>query len=933
MILELKENISKRATSVIETTTLLYPYTDIERNEETIAMSPGASVVTFDFDGLKTNTFYKVTLRARKSKGSTMTGTVSCNSIAMKPVEDWTESDMTDTIIVEATSDHITFEIDKTGSIAYFFIYDIYVEEMHWTAVDFIQKDIEINKSIKNVEDPTKYKGDFSEKIDIILTDNTDQFMRFKSAFNNSFIHYKAHLMTSDGNTLLKGKLSIYELNDNILKVNIVSSSSGFFNLLKDVSLKDLEANLQYQVNRFANRNVWEYAKSMTQVIADDEYYSYVLSQNGQIQADKLSLSYKDNGNKIRSQRNIGTQARNDKLEKSLMVDIAGSDFYPVVSVYQVFKEIHAQQGYTCSGDFLETDTFKNLIINHQNDLKFDREEEEKDLDLDEKTIINEAEFDHAVKLTTNNDVTTKILIDGVDTEIYEEQTVEFLKTGQIDDTSPLFFLGEFDASYFSANGGCFYDIEIEGEIKYDILGDDYPGTWSPGPTAKALGYAVEGAFVFCREGDDPANINYPNSDEAIDSGIGVIVNTPTNHSLDAPLAWNVRLEYGKNFSTGEQRDLANSVFMTSFGSTSNGQIKDRWMADPNVASTARYRLYVRYQIFEDGITDSYGVYDVGYLTFKGKIKLIKKDNVGTGENIPFNKTVPDIKQSDFLNNLAQMFNLRFEVNEDTKNVEWFTYDEFYSKEIIEFNNVDKDNIKHILGNTFQANQNIFKYLNEDEENTSYKFGSKNVRMAGMNNESIDFVSTELILNDIEYISAYGFPISKNNNVIIEQPAEHGIPVNIKEDPSIGYMNEITIDANGTGKPHYQYMRNHHYIMTPTTIQSYYVVTPILNLEPTASTNDIFTLEFNTTLLFDNYKMPTNTIFEFHEKEMLGVLNKEAEILEVKTFLEPNILNKLSLRNKIVFDNNYFIIDSIQGMNENNITKFKLLRINYNPQY
>ena len=849
-------------------------------------------------------TTYKVTLKAMIQEGAGIMGTIKCDAELFKPISSFTASAMTDTIIVTATYSTLNIHIEKDASLAHIYFYDITVEELGSWPVDIIQKNVEVVKSQKDITNPTTYKGSFTQALTIVLTPETDAAMRFRSTINNSNITYYAELLTSAGLTLLEGLLHLVELQGNLLKVNIIGDTA-FFQDIKTTTLKDLESGLSY--NKIANR---KYAlpfspPTASDIIAANEYYAYPIVNNGQIKdLTPFGKTWSNSIGTLAPARGVNKTCFNDTLVLAQRADFTAVDCFPAVSAYQIWSEIHKQQGWTWEGTILEDKRFKNLFLNYQKDMLLDRLASEEDIAVENKTVENEAEIDYDV-LIQSTGLTPNTLKIGGSTNTTHIEDVEFLRTGERDGT--MYFVGEFTSDEFQPSVGASYDVDSSLRLKIDYLGADYPGTYNAPPSDKKGHYAI-----------------------LVTAGLNKVSSaTNGNDSSDSVILFKkeIIMAYGEETGFGEYA-LDKSIFEDSIGGRS---VISHWLAShTNDVSgmDTNYRFFVRVYIRPSSyiFTTGYPAADVGYLTVKGKLQLTKNDWYGVNEDIPWNALVPAMKQSDYINSVCQMFNLRFRVDPIKKHIVYEHYDTFFdTSNILELEHVDIKSVKSFLGPTFKGKSNNFKYAEDSS-------GMRVITIATGYEDSKTFVDLAFGLNETKMIPLINFPLNQNFKFDVTNKETLNVPDESNEYAVLGYLNVNSYENTGTTL--ISYMRSDQKTWY-TGAYGLSTLTPAMRLVDTTSVLDVPTIEFFSTVDFNGYfHQPTENQFDtFYGKETTAIFDPEAEVVELKVALTTLQSHNISLKTVVVYNNHTYTIDSIKGLNENALTKLRLIRVNWNIFY
>jgi len=777
----------------------------------------------------------------------------------------------------------------------------IIIEEIDPTSISILdaKNGVQLNKSIKEIKEPENFKISYSESFNVVLNEETTNYLYFKNIENNSNYQYLASI-EEDEVELING-IAIFEKIDDksidgfdIISCIVFENGVDFFDRLKRKTLKELDDDTDFKLestNKLNKSNI---------INNNDGTYFFSLMNNGTFDENYES-------------RGVGEQYNNGDLVPNYLCDLHVKDFYPAVYVSKIWDEIHRQGGFTSNGDFFETTQWKDLLFNYYKDL-VNKKEDVKNFDFS-------GEFQETQILTVSHD----------NGNIYGGYLINNVKE--------IYFINnsgttEFTAFGYSPDVNRIGTLEVTGELQLD-------GT---------IGTSVDG-------------VPYDRYDDIAPADVRNKIHN------------NFRVEiYMKpvSISNGEIATEENYIFLDSeeftFGNTDNLPDKDKFKfkikVDENLfindltAGDTYYKIFFKIVDINYYQVAWYNVQAFMYdkileVTPKGKIKFKHSTskppvpNYGTNYNDVYSVTkfsikdlVPNTPQIDFIKNIANLFNLRFEIDDFNKVINWYTFDEYYIKNssVKDFTNkIDKTNITKLIGNEFQSNSNVFKFKEckgNDVElyNSAYelKYGSLIKKIYG------DVKSKENVITNGFGIQPFSFiygnvPITNNTGVdetfnsTLSMRNENGTPF-------LTYKNIITIGKTFSKINFGLDFRDE--FLNKTVITTIPTSTHINKIVSTGSTEDVWTLEyFKSNYPFD-YKEPEYTSYDYYlSNEFEDIIGVNAEKLECKLHLTNKEYIDLKLNDIIQFEDNMYRIDSVKGFNENKLTNLDLIKISYNPHY
>ena len=89
--------------------------------------------------------------------------------------------------------------------------------ELIYTEIDLLdaEKGVQLNKSIKEITEPDKYKIDFSNSFKLPMNSNLVNFLNHNNILSNSEIQYDGILSDDDGSTIMNGVIIFTSIYDN----------------------------------------------------------------------------------------------------------------------------------------------------------------------------------------------------------------------------------------------------------------------------------------------------------------------------------------------------------------------------------------------------------------------------------------------------------------------------------------------------------------------------------------------------------------------------------------------------------------------------------------------------------------------------------------------------------------------------------------------
>ena len=534
-----------------------------------------------------------------------------------------------------ATSTYVDIYINGLNSSGIFnhlygFINRITITTNKWYELDVDKSQIKITNSIKLTDDLSKVSTIYSKEFDIILNKQNlkalDIHPNFITNFNNTIAEYDVRYALTDVNFL--GKLSIqkivYENNSAIAKVNIISNLSSFIQDIDDNRLKNiLLPEVTYDI-----ANVKAYQFSETHDVSN-ETFCFVLHDWGQNITERyLNHYYEDkaiNKNNVILKIDYDQNTANSKYNINenyvgLTTDYKSNfinNWVPALFVKKIFKNIHTKAGFNIEGDFLETDTFNELLMLPSN-FEHIIDDEDNHFEISNpssnQTIVL-AEGTSKSELLYGTDVSQNNTLSGTSTKavFYGMVDTYQVKEGLYTDIDY-----EIEYKVWQSNGTGSYLFNYNAEIYIEYANISSPGN------RELLDYQEEGEFMYSGSAKT-FTISGTLEDVYIPFGYGY---------RDLQIRMNAY-----NYNNGALREITYEI--TKFNITNKGKIKSKYAPSsiiklndllPDLSERELVKniitMFNLYPVFENN-TITYYTYD----EFLAKGKIVDLNKVLVSDN------------------------------------------------------------------------------------------------------------------------------------------------------------------------------------------------------------------------------------------------------------------------------------------------------------
>jgi len=746
--------------------------------------------------------------------------------------------------------------------------------EIAYTELDILDADngVQLNKSIKEISEPDKYKITYSNSFKLPMNNTTSDFLNHKNLLSNSNYEYEGVLSEEDSSEIMNGIIIFTSIEDktidgvDIIECKMYQKGSDFFEKIKLKNLSDLDIE-DGEVN---------YSNTFNNMNSNNNSYYYNIIDNGQINKNMLN-----GGNRTVNERSV-----NGVKMGSYLADFNINDVYPSVYVRELWDKIHSEAGINYSGDFFETDNWKNLLLNDWSNFKKTKEELESLKCSTELNLPYEVITDPSGGYTNPNNTLPTFFryvdfINPIGSELtsnsYTPTQLRGMKTNlKMDVDINIHVAGNYDRFDEPAGALANY-MYCKLKVKISLI-----------PTNLTLGEIINttlGHYIAVHE-------------EIIELGNTNMLPESTTISIDTEIDYN--------------------AFVTSgiYKVRCSFEEIDYWQSQPFDSPNRYIQVYS--------------------LEGSGELSLEPTEKIIPNETFSIANVVPKMKQIDFIKNISNLFNLRFVFDEQSNNIEWYTFDEYYMKysELKDFTNrLDKKKVKKVLGNSWQAKENKIEFKqtkgNEIENyNSAYslKYASINNKLNGDMEKLENTLINGFGVQPFTY--EYNYKLLLTNNTSIVGNIISSIPFReMNTVPFLTYRNIISMDETII-------FRNEELNKQPRNILP--MSSHIMNPKPATNTGgEVVTLEF----MKSNYensiwRQPTQNQYDlFLENDYQDIIGKNAEKLECQVHLTNYEYSQLKLNDIIQYEDNQYRIDSIKGFNENKLTNLDLIKISFNPHY
>jgi len=811
------------------------------------------------------------------------------------------------TYTTSANYTSIRLNVGEASGTANVNLVSISFEEVSYTDISLEdpEKGILMNKGIKSIKDPDKFKLGFTNTFNVILDEETQKYLRYKDVVSNSYISYDA-VISDDEYDLLRGNVKFNQVLKNVNGFNIISAqffekSVEFFNNLKKKTLKSLADSESFTnstgsvtYNNFITTRV---SPALNKAFDATFYYGTINNGNWNNEDDVYRSMSEGNYN--------GVPFGNHKCIFSI------NDVYPSVYAWKLWDQIHKQEGvtYNSDSDFFKTDNWNGLLINYWKDFVLDEEEIESRKSTAE--IVNQG-----VILTRFPDNTNARTVD-TRTLVLSDTTGDFNAYGY----NPT----ENSIMKTTINLNVLYSLDTSdltgGSSNYISYNDDTDDNWNDSNNILSLRGRIKTYFIGTEAGEqnNPNSENYIMLDErsiALSNYIGC--NDTVEFEIDVEIDYNL---FSKNDTYKLRFEFIPDVVNPMMGSYYQSHA-----GNPNVET-------------DDSIETGWDV--IGQLVYNGSIKMESYDKIPPDNSFEFRDLVPDKKQIDIIKDLANLFNLRFEYDTIKNHIDWYTFDEYYMKnsEVKDYTNkIDKNNIKKILGNKFQVKNYNFSYkdtsgylLNNYNLTNSHKYGSKDIKLFGdFNKLNIDVLKLNFGIQNFRYVRNDYMALTNNtsSNIVFNSTA---YPNEMNKIPYLSYQNIMQFGIPSSVPLTIMRDEDLKFLFVGSVATS----SPIVYHKLSGTNGEVYTLEFlESESSSSRWKTPTQNQYDlFFQNDWNDIIKSNAVKLNTKIHLTNYEYDTLKLNTIIEFEGDMFRINDIKSFNSNKLTDLELLRINFNPNY
>ena len=778
-------------------------------------------------------------------------------------------------------------------------LYNITISEVEYLDVDLVDnvKGIELNKSYRDTKNPEKYNNDYSSNFKLPTTKKNLDLIDFVDIQKNTLFQYDS-LLEEDGLTIMGGEIIFRRIDlENVIYGVLFAEDSNFFNKIKSKELRELDlpdSTVNYENYLRTSRT------SQSNYDADEPYF-YNIINNGNITDDY----WRSVGEKITiTPNNVDPES---KINYASGFNV--NDVVPSVYVWKLWDKIHAEEGMTCSGTFLESEEFIGLLLNDFNNYKISKEEKnanKSSAKISGLTYFLEDELGDGISRTKEWDLTFEDMEGNDWTDRYFKPTKNLgLK---INITVKMKF--DTDSFNWGSSVGC-PGIHLKLKVNASF---GRRANYKPQPYTESMLYPL------------PTNLEpLTNPDNEILFGEEIIELDEDNKRQTVKFTAKIDANYLYEVLSTDQSFYTIRVKVTPQYYLQEA-IGGLWDADlvPTPIQT-----------------------EICKMTPSGKIKLTGIQKIVPGETFTKENILPKMKQIDFIKAVANLFNLRYIITGN--NIEWLTYEEYMNKgELRNWSNKLHHKFKNTyFGNTFQTNEYTFSYKETKgdtkeayESNVGLDYGVKIDKKDGdletktkKYNVGIGIQAIEQMKYNLFYIA--GTPYA--NEIFITNNHEE------QKDTTIS-----SVDFNKVGKkPFFSYQN---VVPSPPTtfrderlekhnIQNISVSSHIMNPRIQNTGEDIFTLAFQEPdwdVLYDTTEFikPTRNLYDsFFHQDFQDILDKYAEKMTGQIYLDTLEFNDLKMNDIIQIDDKNYRVEEISEWNKNKISKVKLLKTNFNNYY
>ncbi len=730
-------------------------------------------------------------------------------------------------------------------------------------------KGIVLNRSIKEIRDPDKYKVGYSNSFNILMDNNTSEYLKFKNLNPDSEIIYSA--IISDDSFDMKGSLVFKKNQDNYLGADVIQAQffemgAEFFDSIKDKWIHSLSTESSYlDYNRMVSK------MKTPQVAKDtDETFWFGTIDNGQINNTAALTTGWSRG--FNENNFNGIPGYSHKLNLGMC------DIYPSVYVRKIWDLIHEQAGYAYEGDIFDTDNWNGLLVNDLSKFKIDKETQENFKSRGE--IIQNA--------------TLGVLPGFASFASYNEWLTLDTHEGECT------YYGYEPSTYTTMKSKI--NIKVEIDLETDPNFETFDDNQHPGAFLHIMG-EVHLIFIPVQTGSIDGEVFDINEGNYIVHNIG-------NFDL-------------QNFNKGDTKYVLDTNVDIDYNQfIGNVKYRAKVMVIPSYYN----------QTVDAGIIYLHQICDVnieGSMEFDSHDRISTGNQFYFSNVVPKMKQIDFIKNIASLFNLR----FEFDVEKKLITWYTFDEYYMKYSDIKNFNNIiQKDKLVKKLGAEFQSNNNIFSYkltkgnvIEQYNDIYEHQFGSYTKRIPGELKKKETKFENGFGIQPFEYVIDGYLPLINNNNKV-DIIYSSAIPRNNNVIPFLSYSNIIPLNSDIIFRKEFLVKIDMLTIPTSSPILSH---KPLGN-NSEVYTLEYYQAENNSTIYKEPTQ---NHYDLYLQNDFGTKLNTNAFILDCNVKLDNYDFSQLKLNDIIEYEENLFMIDKITGFNENKLTKLTLLKINFNPNY
>ena len=748
--------------------------------------------------------------------------------------------------------------------------------------------DASFTYSFQDLSEINSRVAEFSKTITIPGTNNNSTFFKqiFETTITDSFNANKrvrCNVRVSD-TTIFKGYLKLEKIINNLefpeYEITILSIAKNLLELIGDKKLDTLDFT------------EWNHTRNNVNIVASWDDYIY---KNNSAVAFELGRGYVY-----------------PKIVYGNATDINDRwytyDAFPALFVKTIIDKLFETYGYTYTSDFFETEYFKRLILPFTKDkLELDDDQQSEremfaGIDSGSLPVINSGSaLPYQFKQTNNSAnewvTTTSLTWPGAGVGLQDESTLDF------NDAS-----GQWDGGVFTCAKQGWYDLDFNADIYMSYegpLGPTGPYTGTVQYNAGTLKYHYEmmlqkagggAAILIADSGRDTNNpygvLTFQPSDNVAHDSPWVDYNTPLTFTL---VASNIYLEPG------------DKVYIKAAFSHPN-DVTWGGLAPIVTAKPMLYRSV-----------------NGNFNTFEARLA----NNILMGqEDINMQQILPNMKISELLEGIIQLFNLSFNTNPADENNIIIEPTENYLKskqktkdwsKLLDRESYELEPTANLTSQTY-----LYKYTDDDDyfnktytNTTNESYGQ--IELTTDNDFNIQTEQVELPFAPTPDASDFGV-YNTVQPYFVEVDKDNRItPKSVK--PRILFYGGVL-----TGETYrlLDYPNDTNFIETDTYPYCGHWDHP---------TNPRWDLNFGPTqkIYWNSNAYPTHNVFnQFHRNTLEAIINENGRVLTGDFYLTPTDISDIDPRDIIYIDGVYYRILEIKDYNPiayDKLTQVSLLKI------